>query len=1160
MADEQRLKVIIEATSAGLTDALKHATSAVNGSTASWKTRLDEAQASIRTAQDAVKNLGETAKSLRDANVDISGIPGMIDRINQAGGSLEGLRADIDQAVDGLSRLRAEGSSLGIGFEEYQRLSEVLGEVGMSSEQLRAMMTQMQASVQGLANGVPEAVEVFGRLGVSLQDLASRSPVGQMEEIAAAVNSISDPLVKAETSNRLFATSMEEVIRLGEAYRSSIELGTGGTFATDADLNRLVQMQNQLNGLQSSLAGVQQQAAEPVSMPIEERIHEAMQVLNAFSDTMRDMRERYVADMRAMGDETQRDTLQSADAWRRYVEQVQSMLDGMRDRATRAGVNGTESSGAAIDVAAGLAFQNMIEALEAEIQNLRRSAESAAEAGRQSSLNAIDSIMMRLNQMGRMFGEVFRASGNTRALEQMNAGIVAATRNVEALAERMRGLNQGVVDAANRLAGFGERISGSFREAGRSIVSFFQHPLQSVHDGILRTMDAVNGLGSASAQAGRQGASNARQIIGMLAGVASIAGGVVKAIKMIGGFIKGYWIDPMKEAWKDMLRMSEYQLGVNKGVYGPEADRWKNAKQELQEYYELLKKAQSEEGTSEDREKERQARRNLERRYAIEINPDSADMRIAVGRELDKAQANYVKALEGQERELAKAQEEAQKALERVTSYWKSGIWYGGNWNAYQADVLSVQDKINALAKEYDSVRQQLHQARKETAGEDFRRIEGAKIDDKAREARRKEAERAGKSFEEKAKKREDATEELDKWASETMKSEGQRRLDEIYDRYEKLLLAGVPKSQADPIRDKAIKKELERQAKEDAEALKREADEHNRHLDALQQANEREEDARRRMLDAYRAWYEAQERQTYELRLDRLGKAQERLRKKIDSFGFSLPNGFKSSRPNMSPRSRRRLRMDDRIADKLARRQSGEHVHFSRREMERIKELERLQRKGRNLSAEEKAIRAAQQQDAAAKTMKSASDAFWEAVKAFYKAQTGKDLESKNEQRARERKESREKRNRENEEARSKPARSRKWSEGPSGVAPNPKPAEPKPGPKPAPRPRPRPRPAAVEEGPAPKKLDRDEYARRYGGDPARLDDYYRKYSESYDRRHGVKRDAGRINAGLANSISRLYAPPRYADTGAGTRDYTSLLERIETAIKNNKGNLTLK
>ena len=46
-----------------------------------------------------------------------------------------------------------------------------------------------------------------------------------------------------------------------------------------------------------------------------------------------------------------------------------------------------------------------------------------------------------------------------------------------------------------------------------------------------------------------------------------------------------------------------------------------------------------------------------------------------------------------------------------------------------------------------------------------------------------------------------------------------------------------------------------------------------------------------------------------------------------------------------------------------------------------------------------------------------------------------------------------------------------------------------------------------------------------------------------------------------LARELSKLYAPPRYVDTGDKNRkDYTALLERIETAIKNNKGNLTLK
>lgn len=1213
MADEQRLKVVIEATAAGLTDALKQATSAVNGSTASWKTRLDDAQASIKTAQDAVKNLGETAKSLRDANVDISGIPGLVDRIDQAGGSLEGLKADIDQAVDGLSRLRAEGSSLGIGFEEYQRFSEVLGEVGMSSEQFRSVMTQMQSSVHGLADGVPEAVELFGRLGVSMQDLANKSPAGQMEAIANAVNALSDPMIKAEASNRLFATSLEDVVRLGEAYRKSIELGTGGTYATDADLNRLVQMQRQLNGLQESMAGVQRQASESGGT-FQQAMTQSLDAIDRVRGELEKLSQAYLSAAGVAGD-TASKTVQ---AWDKVQAGVSSVLDEMGQMTQTAieqfnrivsenpslGMRGMVDPGSSQEVlnliqslrplidsldegdakskqlanslstallgmqtgAQGMqdAFDTVFGAIESHLSDIRNKAESGVELRVKTDTRELHAVDARVSGLRAMFKGIRLNEDLETKVRSLRDAVDQTMRTVARCNVEIDRLNE----EANRLVGFGERISGSFRNAGRSIVSFLQHPIQSVHDGILRTMDAVNGLGNASAQAGQQGASNAKQIIGMLAGVASMAGGVVKAVKMVWGFIKGYWIDPMKEAWKDILRMSEHRLGLNKGVYGSEADRWKSAKQELQEYYELLKKAQSEEGTSEDREKERQARRNLERNYAIEINPDGPDVRIAVGRELDKAQANYVKALEGQERELAKAQDEAQKALERVTSYWKSGIWYGGNWNAYQADVLSVQDKINALAKEYDSVRLQLHQARKETAGEDFRRIEGAKMDDKAREARRKEAERAGKSFEDKAKKREEATEDLDKWASETMQSEGQRRLDQIYDRYEKLLLAGVPKSQADPIRDEAIKKELERQAKEDAEALKREADEHKRHLDALQHANEQEEDARRRMLEAYRAWYEAQERQTYELRLDRLGKAQERLRRKLDGFGFSLPQGW---RRNPGTQDRRTARLDKSIAEKLSRQASGERVHFTKREQDRIDEYKALRRKGRNLSAEEKAIRAAQRQDAAAKTMKSASDAFWEAVKAFYKAATGKDLETKNERRARERREKREKSNRENAERRRNPMRSRKWSDavnGGNGHGGVPKPAEPRPAPRPAPAPAPKPSPA-----PAPRPageplppvfLDFDQYLKRFGGDRSKADDYYRKYVEQFNLSNGTSHEAvipeGFAGWDGARNLEELYAPGRTGSSIEAPPDYTDLLKRIANAVEGDKNTFTVK
>lgn len=1154
MAEEKRLKVILEATSAGLSDALKQATSAVQGSTAAWKTRLDEAQASIKVAEQSIKNLGETAKGLRDANVDIGGIPGMVDRINQAGSSLEGLRGDIERAVDGLSKLRAEGSSLGISFEDYQRLSEVLGEVGMSSEQFGETMRRMQSAVQGLSAGAPEAVDLFGRLGVTIEQLGSRSPIGQMELLASAVSGLSDPMHKAEAANRLFASSMEEVVKLGEAYRRSVELGGASSYATDADLNRLVQMQNQLNGLQGSLEGVQQQANQAGTM-MSQSWGKSLDALDNLRASLYDLDQAY---RQAAGMSADIPTA-SDQAWDSYLTKVSAGLDEMRQKIQQAvqdfnllvdmnpgaglmhiaDVGSSESvdrliqqisplieqlnegdaaaqkfaqdfGNALVQMQSGAEgmqgmFDHMFDNLNNHLESVREKAQEGVALKVKTDLSELMKIQTRINQIRELFKNVKLNSELSSKIDELN-------RSFDRTYEVVERCNA----AADRLVGFGERISGSFRNAGRAIVNYLHHPIQGLRDGILRCMDAINGFGNAADKAGQKGSAGAKQFIGMLLGVTSVVGGAVKAIKMVGNFINEYWIKPMKEAWKEMLRLSEMRLGMNKGLYSGEADRWKQAKQDLKEYYELLKKSRADDATSEDAERERQARRNLERKYAIEINPEAADVKGAVAGEMDTAQARYIKALEGKERELGKAQEEAQKALERVTSYWKSGIWYGGNWSAYEADVMSVQEKINALAKEYDEVRQQLHAARKETVGADFRRIEGAKSDDKAREARRKERERSGKAFEEKSKRRDEATAELDKWAAETIRTEGQRRLDEIYDKYDKMLAAGVPEKEARPILDAAIRKELERQAKEDADALEKETTEHRRHLEALKQANEREEDAKRRMLEAYRALYEARERRVYEERIEEIGKERERIRKQLDRFGFSLPKGWKEK---PTAEDRRNAKLDKRIAEKIARQSEGRRVHFTRREQERIDEYKALQGKDKKLTAEEKQIRAAERQDAASKTMKQASDAFWEAVKAFYKAQTGKDYETAKEKRAREKREKRERQNRANAERRKAPGRSPKWSEGVNrgpnggdgtGKAPKeqPKPS-PNPSPRPAPKPAPKPSPKPAGESLPPVFLDFDEYLRRFTGDKSKAADYYRKYVEAFNRANGTKHEA---------------------------------------------------
>jgi len=1158
-----KLEAVISASAQGMVDALKRASSAVNDSTASWKDRFSRAKGDLSVVSEAVRNLTNEVGKMGE--IDIKADPGAVERLRDMLSGLEGVfgavQGDVSALTDALTKMRNEAGALSMPVEEYQRFGEAVQAAGMDMEAAGEMVSRMQSMIQGFANGVPEAVDLFGRLGLTLEQLGQNSPAGNLQAIASAIQGVVPASEQASASVQVYGRSLQDVVRVAQEYAKILAAKNDTQYASDREIQGAIGLANALENVGRSLEGVAGRLASVGSEEernIEtlsrwEEVHRAMlSTLDAYNSSL-GVQQTRIGDaasayrsMSSMAEELGRvftnlaedadtgavvsrfEDLQSlvsdfAGRLRTELENVQRILDWKTTLSNGSPIDTSEYEQAiehirllreayeslqAVDVEGVLgtpgfeALGTAVDEIGQLEEGLRRAGDpqllagireaigqlgtdiDAAAAGLnvimdkpvkvrpEIDLKPIAALQERLDRLRvrfAMLGDEARESLGADAFGGLESTMARIQEQLHRNADEMARF----AAESGRLVGFGERIGSSFASAGRSIGGAILHPIRSMqqlHDWILRTIDAMNGLSGAAGGAASSASGGVKQIVGMLFGVGSAVAAAVKAFRMIGNIIRDNLIEPLRDAWKLAMQLSEHQLGLNKDLYGNQATKWRNAKKDLEAYYEAWRKMRAEEATQEDAERERQSRRNLERSYNIEIDASTGDMEGQIAGRIDEAQRQYIKALEGQERELSKAMEQAEESMRKVQAYWTSGIWYGGNKGRYEGDIKSLQDKINALASEYSKVTEALHKARIETAGADFAAMASAKSGDEEAKRYREEEEARAKAEAERLKARSDAMDELDKWASETLEAEGQRRINAIYDKYEQMLLSGIPEEEAKPIFDEALRKEIERQEAERAEALKRINEEYGRERDKLAEAMRKEADAKRRLLESYKALTEAQEREAYRIRLDEIGKAREKLKRQMDKFGFTLPDGFKSSKPNLSSRERRQIRMDDRIADKLARRQRGERVHFTPRELDRIKALERLQKKDKNLSAEEKAIKAAQTQEAAAKTMQSASDTFKEAVKAFYEAATGRKLADGKEKQARQ------KRDRERAKAGDKAGkaeRTPKWSDG-GRPAPKQEPPVPKQEPKPTPKPVPKPEPPkpAPEPKPEPKPV----------------------------------------------------------------------------------------
>lgn len=116
---------------------------------------------------------------------------------------------------------------------------------------------------------------------------------------------------------------------------------------------------------------------------------------------------------------------------------------------------------------------------------------------------------------------------------------------------------------------------------------------------------------------------------------------------------------------------------------------------------------------------------------------------------------------------------------------------------------------------------------------------------------------------------------------------------------------------------------------------------------------------------------------QARDARADMLANRRENLARQMANFSFALSDGFDL---NMSGKAlsdrRRQLKLDAGIAEKLAKQESGERVHWTTAEKARIKDFQRLQGKDKALEAQQKQMDAADKQKQAAEALQRAANA----------------------------------------------------------------------------------------------------------------------------------------------------------------------------------------
>lgn len=167
----------------------------------------------------------------------------------------------IANAAKDLDDAGKSAERLGISVGMFQTLSAVAKEVGVEVSSMSSMLTKMQLTMVGAANGAAPAVKAFETLGLNLAQLQGKSSAEQFQTIATAIMAMNDPAQRTAAAVAVFGKNAAgamafikagangavlEMQRLNQLFRTNI---------TEEQRQSISQMNDALGRLSIPVAG-----------------------------------------------------------------------------------------------------------------------------------------------------------------------------------------------------------------------------------------------------------------------------------------------------------------------------------------------------------------------------------------------------------------------------------------------------------------------------------------------------------------------------------------------------------------------------------------------------------------------------------------------------------------------------------------------------------------------------------------------------------------------------------------------------------------------------------------------------------------------------------------------------------------------------------------
>lgn len=193
-----------------------------------------------------------------------SGIGNAFNRVKSAIGSVAGMFgmglgaaaavAGVKKLIDKMDEIEDNAPKLGVTFAYFQKMQFAAERTGTSFSAVTARFTRIKKLAGDFAAGDKTATDAFRMIGMSVQDLADKSPEKIFDEITKRLNAIEDPLLRDAAASQFLGKNFTE---LNNFLKDHIELGkeleNRGAIITDDQIMAASQFKDSISNIQFSL-------------------------------------------------------------------------------------------------------------------------------------------------------------------------------------------------------------------------------------------------------------------------------------------------------------------------------------------------------------------------------------------------------------------------------------------------------------------------------------------------------------------------------------------------------------------------------------------------------------------------------------------------------------------------------------------------------------------------------------------------------------------------------------------------------------------------------------------------------------------------------------------------------------------------------------------